>query len=251
MPENHSAATSAREQFDELTQDLLYRSENRCSRVIKQANLKWEQVAEVLAVGGSTRMPQVLEMLRRVTGKEPNCSLSPDEAVAQGAAIHAAICATRAGRPIAESARPSSRRGRQLPRRWHQLHACRAQIRRHRQAGAKAGDPVGSPPDQKPAYGSLPPSKIRRALRHGCNSARANPSPVLKRRRRDCLFQASRRRTSALHSHDQRQRLQSWRDRHPRRTDRNRVSVLIPHNTPLPFSVKRHVRHRSRTIRHP
>jgi len=83
-----------RVQFEELTQDLLYRTESRLSRIIKQANLTWEQVDRVLAVGGSTRMPQVLEMLKRVSGTEADCSLSPDEAVAQGAAIHAAICAT-------------------------------------------------------------------------------------------------------------------------------------------------------------
>src|SRR5205807_1675663 len=46
---------------------------------------------EVLAVGGSSRMPMVLRMLRDVSGKEPNCSLPPGEAVAHGAAIHAAI----------------------------------------------------------------------------------------------------------------------------------------------------------------
>jgi molecular chaperone DnaK len=55
-------------------------------------------VEQVLAVGGSTRMPQVLEMLKRVVGREADCTLSPDEAVAQGAAIHAAICATTSAR---------------------------------------------------------------------------------------------------------------------------------------------------------
>jgi len=83
-----------RAQFEELTMDLLFRSEHRLSRIIKQANISWEEIDRVLAVGGSTRMPQVQEMLRRITGKEPDCTLSPDEAVAQGAAIHAAICAT-------------------------------------------------------------------------------------------------------------------------------------------------------------
>lgn len=101
-----------RAQFEELTQDLLYRSENRLSRIIKQANLTWEQVDQVLAVGGSTRMPQVLEMLKRVTGREADCSLSPDEAVAQGAAIHAAICATTQSRrrpPIPTTSVPGAK----------------------------------------------------------------------------------------------------------------------------------------------
>jgi molecular chaperone DnaK len=88
-----------REQFEEMTQDLLYRSENRLSRVLEQAKLEWKDIDQVLAVGGSTRMPQVVEMLRRVSGKPPNCSLSPDEAVAQGAAIHAAVRTSQAARP--------------------------------------------------------------------------------------------------------------------------------------------------------
>ena len=80
-----------REAFERMTEDLLYRTENRLNRVIRQAQLTWDKVDQVLAVGGSTRMPQVLAMLRRVTGKEPNVSLSPDEAIAHGAAIHAAV----------------------------------------------------------------------------------------------------------------------------------------------------------------
>lgn len=85
-----------REEFDELTADLLYRSESRIDRVIEQAKLDWSKVDQVLATGGSTRMPQVQEMLRRVTGKEPDISLSPDEAVAQGAAIYASMSVAKA-----------------------------------------------------------------------------------------------------------------------------------------------------------
>jgi molecular chaperone DnaK len=107
-----------RAQFEELTQDLLFRSEHRLSRIIRQAKLTWEQIDQVLAVGGSTRMPQVQEMLRRVTGKEPDCSLSPDEAVAQGAAIHAAICSTGrppAPTPVASTPKPAAVRPPPLP----------------------------------------------------------------------------------------------------------------------------------------
>jgi molecular chaperone DnaK len=81
----------AREQFEKMTEALLYRTESRLGRVIRQANLTWDKVDRVLAVGGSTRMPQVPAMLERFTGKAPDCSLSPDQAVAHGAAIHAAI----------------------------------------------------------------------------------------------------------------------------------------------------------------
>ena len=80
-----------RDQFEELTADLLYRTESRIVRVMEAAGLSWDQVDEVLTVGGSTRMPQVQKMLERVTGQKPNTSLSPDEVVAHGAAIHAAI----------------------------------------------------------------------------------------------------------------------------------------------------------------
>ncbi len=80
-----------RQQFEELTSDLLYRTESRIVRVIEAAGLAWSEVDEVLTVGGSTRMPQVIKLLERVTGKKPNTSLSPDEVVAHGAAIHAAI----------------------------------------------------------------------------------------------------------------------------------------------------------------
>ena len=56
---------------------------------MNQAGLTWEQIDRVLLVGGATRMPMVVEMLRRVTGKEPDRSVSPDEVVAHGAALYA------------------------------------------------------------------------------------------------------------------------------------------------------------------
>lgn len=84
-----------REQFDEMTADLLYRSETRLERVMEQAQLDWSKIDQLLATGGSTRMPQVQEMLTRVSGKAPDLSLSPDEAVAQGAAIYAAMAVAK------------------------------------------------------------------------------------------------------------------------------------------------------------
>jgi molecular chaperone DnaK len=99
-----------RDLFDRLTEDLLYRTENRVARVVRQAKLTWADVDEVLMVGGSTRMPQVAAMLRRVTGKVPGQSLSPDEAVAHGAAIHASIRAlTRAAAAAAKLAPAAAR----------------------------------------------------------------------------------------------------------------------------------------------
>ena len=97
-----------REQFDPMTEDLLYRTESRLGRVIKQANLTWDKVDRVLAVGGSTRMPQVSAMLQRLTGKAPDLTLSPDEAIAHGAAIHAAICALHGSTHAKASAPPAT-----------------------------------------------------------------------------------------------------------------------------------------------
>ena len=83
------------EQFDKLTIGLLYRTEHRLNRVIEATGKSWDQIDQVLTVGGSTRMRQVLMMLERITGKKPNDSLSPDEVVAHGAAVHAAITLLR------------------------------------------------------------------------------------------------------------------------------------------------------------
>ncbi len=81
----------SREQFEELTQDLVGRSETTTSLLLKQAALTWDDIDRVLLVGGSSRIPMVVEMLRRLTGKEPDQSLSPDEAVAHGAALYAGM----------------------------------------------------------------------------------------------------------------------------------------------------------------
>ena len=62
--------------------------------------MSWEQVDRILLVGGATRMPAVVDMLRSLSGKEPDTTISPDEAVAQGAAIHAGFLLDRLeGRP--------------------------------------------------------------------------------------------------------------------------------------------------------
>lgn len=95
--------TLTRGQFEEMTRDLLVRTEFYLTEVVtKQArlpgldrNLTWSDIDRVLLVGGSTRMPMVREMLRRLTGKEPDFSLDPDQVVARGAAIYAAIQAVR------------------------------------------------------------------------------------------------------------------------------------------------------------
>jgi molecular chaperone DnaK len=92
-----------RELFEELTRDLLIRTEFYITDVVtKQARLpggnttlSWSDIDRVLLVGGSTRMPMVREMVRRISGKQPDTNLDPDQVVAQGAAVYAAILATR------------------------------------------------------------------------------------------------------------------------------------------------------------
>lgn len=84
---------ATRELFEELTRDLLRRTENTTAQVVREARLQWSDLDRILLVGGSSRMPMVAEMLRRVTGKEPDRSASPDEAVAHGAALYAAMLA--------------------------------------------------------------------------------------------------------------------------------------------------------------
>lgn len=89
----------SREQFQALTRDLLDRTQFTARQVLREANLDWGAVDRVLLVGGSSRMPMVVDMLRQLSGKEPDASVSPDEAVAHGAALHAGlILAKTAGR---------------------------------------------------------------------------------------------------------------------------------------------------------
>jgi molecular chaperone DnaK len=83
--------------LEDLTRDLVERTETTTSLVIKQAGLDWSRIDRVLLVGGSSRMPRIAEMLRAVTGKEPDRSQSPDEAVAHGAALYAGLLQAQRG----------------------------------------------------------------------------------------------------------------------------------------------------------
>ncbi|MFV2067445.1 MAG: Hsp70 family protein [Pirellulales bacterium] len=80
-----------RPEFEEMTRDLLERTEMTTSLVAHEARLGWSQMDRVLLVGGSSRMPMVPGMLERLTGKRPDGSASPDEVVAHGAALYAAM----------------------------------------------------------------------------------------------------------------------------------------------------------------
>ena len=88
----------SRQQFEERTADLLERTRFTVSETIRASGLEAAEIDHVLLVGGSTRMPAVTQMLRELTGQEPDVSISPDEAVAHGAALRAGfILADRSG----------------------------------------------------------------------------------------------------------------------------------------------------------
>ncbi len=82
--------------FEDITRDLLDRTAFTTRQTLAAAGLEWSDIDRVLLVGGSSRMPAVRQLLREMSGREPDCSVSPDEAVAHGAALHAGILLARA-----------------------------------------------------------------------------------------------------------------------------------------------------------
>ena len=74
-----------------MTQDLLDRCKGAVRAAIKDAGVKLSDVEHVILVGGSTRMPAVTELVKQLTGKEPNKGVNPDEVVAVGAALQAGV----------------------------------------------------------------------------------------------------------------------------------------------------------------
>lgn len=80
-----------RDKFEEITDNLLARTEMLVEDVVDGASMNFTDIDKVLLVGGSTRMPMVVRMLTRLTGQVPDQSIHPDEAVAKGAAIVAAL----------------------------------------------------------------------------------------------------------------------------------------------------------------
>jgi len=87
-----------REQFEDMTRTLLDRTAFTTRQTLQAAGLEWSDIDRVLLVGGSTRMPAVTSMLEEISGLKPDSSISPDESVAHGAALHAGlILATEAG----------------------------------------------------------------------------------------------------------------------------------------------------------
>lgn len=87
----HLQLTLSRAKFEQITQDLTDRLKGPFNQALRDASLNAQQVDEVVLVGGSTRMPVVQELVRKLTGKEPNKGVNPDEVVAIGAAIQAGV----------------------------------------------------------------------------------------------------------------------------------------------------------------
>ena len=87
----HLEVTLTRVKFNELTEDLVERTTNPVQRALQDADLSKSEIDQVILVGGSTRIPAVVDHVKELTGKEPNRSVNPDEVVAMGAAIQGGV----------------------------------------------------------------------------------------------------------------------------------------------------------------
>ncbi len=87
----HLDETLSRAQFEQMTADLLNRTKAPFEAVVKDAGIKVSDIDQVVLVGGSTRMPAVGELVKELTGKDPNKGVNPDEVVAIGAALQAGV----------------------------------------------------------------------------------------------------------------------------------------------------------------
>ncbi len=87
----HLEETLTRAKFDDLTADLVERTKTPVRKALADAGLSASEIDEVILVGGSTRIPAVVEAVKKETNKEPNKSVNPDEVVAMGAAIQGGV----------------------------------------------------------------------------------------------------------------------------------------------------------------
>jgi molecular chaperone DnaK len=87
----HLELSLSRAKFQELTADLLEACRGPFEQAIRDAGLSKEQIDHIILVGGSTRMPAVVDLVRQITGKDPHKGVNPDEVVAVGAAIQAGV----------------------------------------------------------------------------------------------------------------------------------------------------------------
>ncbi|WP_160213565.1 molecular chaperone DnaK [Adlercreutzia aquisgranensis] len=89
----HLDYTLTRVEFERITKDLLDRCKKPVEQALADAGLKAGDLDEVILVGGSTRMPAVQDLVKKLTGKDPNMSVNPDEVVAMGAAVQGGVLA--------------------------------------------------------------------------------------------------------------------------------------------------------------
>jgi molecular chaperone DnaK len=87
----HLATVLSRETFEELVRDLIEKTRGPCEEALRLAGLKPEGIDEVLLVGGQTRTPRVVDIVRSIFGREPSDDINPDEVVGIGAAVQAGI----------------------------------------------------------------------------------------------------------------------------------------------------------------
>ena len=87
----HLNYTLSRAEFEKITRDLLERCKAPVTKALNDAGVSLSEVDEVILVGGSTRMPAVQELVKNMTGKQPNMSVNPDEVVANGAAVQGGV----------------------------------------------------------------------------------------------------------------------------------------------------------------
>ena len=89
----HLDYTLTRAEFERITKDLLDRCRKPVEQALRDASMSQGDIDEVILVGGSTRMPAVQELVKTMTGKQPNMSVNPDEVVAMGAAVQGGVLA--------------------------------------------------------------------------------------------------------------------------------------------------------------
>jgi len=89
----HLNLTLTRSKFEQLVDDLIQRTVDPCRKALSDANLKPEQIDEVVLVGGSTRIPKVQELVKELFKRDPHKGINPDEVVAVGAAIQGGVLA--------------------------------------------------------------------------------------------------------------------------------------------------------------
>lgn len=95
----HFSVDITRDRFEQASKSLLKRTQELVEDTIDDSGLAWDDIDQVLLVGGSTRMPAVRDLLVRLSGKEPVKGVDPDQAVALGAAIQAELCREDDGSP--------------------------------------------------------------------------------------------------------------------------------------------------------